>query len=83
MYDTWLTPWHTEIVTNWDYTSHFCNTPELPRGGYSTPDKAIEFPWLSLAEYKSRWLLQKGCDNLKNKKRYIETERILFLSHSI
>ena len=70
MYDTWITPSER-------------NAPELPIGWYSSIDKPIEFPWLTLAEYKERWLLQKGCGNLKNNKRYISTERILFLSYSI
>ena len=79
MYDTWMPEWHN---ADWVYT-WFDNISELPRCGYSTPDKAIKFPWLTLSEYKERWLLQKGCENLKSKRRYISTERILFLSHSI
>lgn len=46
-------------------------------------NKPLEFPGLTLAEYKARGLLQKGCENLKNNKRYIETERILYLSHNL
>lgn len=62
MYDTWLAPWHTEIVTSWDYTSHFCNTPELPRGWYDWMTQfeleEHKMPWLSLAEYIEQWVLR-------------------------
>jgi len=81
MKDTWLTWGHTEY-SYWENWNMRVNTPWIEVSWYSTPDKEIVFPWLTLQEYKEKGLLQKGCDNLKKQRRQLNIERLEFLFYS-
>lgn len=83
MYDVGLKTGNIDTYYIWEVLYNKYNEPNIVRSWYSPLPKEIEFPWLTLAQYKEMGLLQKGCDNLKTKRRVINMERLDILNYNL